>query len=105
MVRAGRDFPFSSGAHHVARAVLIRAEKRAAAMDALFPPGSRGSNGVSGPWDCERCFRRGELRVVIGTIPVAHPFPDIAAHVVEPVAIRRKLCDRRDSGEPSSPAS
>ena len=44
---------------------------------------------------------RSQLGVVVGAIPVAHPLPDVPADVVEPVAVRRKLRDRRDAGERS----
>src|SRR5437773_11323200 len=40
----------------------------------------------------------GELRVVIRTIPVAAPLPDVAGHVVKAVTIRRKFRDRCDAG-------
>src|SRR6266487_2944379 len=40
----------------------------------------------------------GELRVVIRTIPIAAPLPDVAGHVVKAVTIRRKFRDRCDAG-------
>src|SRR5437773_10222639 len=40
----------------------------------------------------------GELRVVIRTIPVAAPLPDVAGHVVKAVTIRWKFRDRCDAG-------
>src|SRR5438874_13722277 len=39
-----------------------------------------------------------ESLVVVRTIPIAAPFPDIAGHVVRTVAIRRKRFHRRDAG-------
>src|SRR5215469_1679890 len=36
MIGTGADFPFSSGPHYIARAVLIRAQERSAPMGALF---------------------------------------------------------------------
>ena len=66
----------------------------------FFTPGSPGSNDVAGP-----CGLRATLpvaassRVVVGAIPVAHPLPDVPGHVIEAVAVRRKLRDRRDARE------
>ena len=39
----------------------------------------------------------GELRVVVGPIPVAGPLPDVAGHVVEAVAVGRELRHRPDA--------
>src|SRR5262249_46228194 len=38
-------------------------------------------------------------RVVTGRVPVGAPLPDVAGHVVKPVAVRRVRCDRGRSGE------
>src|SRR5438132_11522520 len=43
--------------------------------------------------------RFGELRIIVGPVPIAAPLPDIPGHVVKAVAIGRKLRDRRDTGE------
>src|SRR5882724_4682140 len=42
----------------------------------------------------------GQGLVIIGTIPIAAPFPDIALHVVQTVAIRWKRFHRRNAGIP-----
>ncbi len=49
--------------------------------------------------DCAPRRSPGQLepRVIVGPIPVAAPLPDVAGHVVKPVAVRRKLPDRRDA--------
>ena len=66
----------------------------------LFTPGSSGSNDDAGPWrvPCD-ARRRGQRGVVVGPIPVAHPLPDVAAHVVEPIAVGRELGHRGDARE------
>ena len=43
---------------------------------------------------------RRQLRVVVGPIPIAHPFPDIAGDVIQPIAVGGKLRHGRDAGEP-----
>src|SRR5688572_11399819 len=43
--------------------------------------------------------RRTEPREEAGAVPVADPFPDIAANVVEAVAVRGKLRDGSNAGE------
>src|SRR5262245_552744 len=40
-----------------------------------------------------------ELRVVVGPIPIAAPFPNVAADVVKSVGVRRELRDGRNAGE------
>ena len=63
-------------------------------------PGSDGIERRVGPLRIARdAARRGELRVVVGPVPVAHPLPHVAGHVVEAVAVGRKLRDRRDPDE------
>ena len=97
MVRAGTDITLPARANHVARAVLIGAEKGAAAMDAFLHAGFVGIERVGRTLRVARDGSgRSQLGVVVGAIPVAHPLPDVPTHVVEPVAVRRKLRDRRD---------
>ena len=87
-------------ADRIPRAILIGAEKRSAAMDAFLHAGFAGIERVG--WTLripgDGSGRR-QLRVIVGAIPVAHPLPDVPAHVIEPVPVRRELCDRRDARE------
>src|SRR5205809_971163 len=101
VVRGGPDFAFAAGADHVTGAILVRAQVRAAALDALLLPRLRG---------IERALRAlrvarddpgaRESLVVVGVVPVAHPFPGVAGDVIQPVARRR---ERSDSGESRVP--
>src|SRR4029079_5458336 len=81
------DLAFAASAHHVARAILIGAEEGPATHHAL---GLRRFRWIERrlvtAWtrrDATRC----ERSVVVGPVPVADPLPDIARHVVEPVAV------------------
>ena len=61
----------------------------------LFRGFSRVERRIRSLWiHCHAaCF--GQLRVVIRPIPIATPFPNVARHVVEAVAICRELSHRR----------
>src|SRR5262245_60941375 len=100
MVGAGADLAPAARADDVARAVLIGAEKRPAAMDllGLLRLGRIERRDRAARIACDAACRR-ELRIVIGTIPVADPLPDVSRHVVEAVRIRGKLRDRREACE------
>src|SRR5436853_3209994 len=80
MIAPGADFAFASCPDHIARAVLVGAEERAAAVDALFfgrlarikaalRP-LRIAHHASGPR---------ELIVIIRPIPIVAPFPHVAS--------------------------
>src|SRR4029079_12460111 len=40
---------------------------------------------------------RGQLRVVVRSVPIADPLPHVAGDVVKPVPVRRKLRHRRET--------
>ena len=98
MIRAGAAFTLAPRAHHVARTVLVGAQERSTTLHALLlgrlarVEGRVGALRVS----CDASTPR-ELRVVVGSIPIAHPFPDVAGDIVQSVAVRRKLRDRPDA--------
>jgi hypothetical protein len=71
MVRGGVGLAFPAGAGHVAGAVLIAAEKGAAAHHSLRHAGLGGVRGVSGAGRVSRDSARGRPRVGVGAIPVA----------------------------------
>src|SRR5260370_21737901 len=48
--------------------------------------------------DCQ-ATRFAELRIIVGPVPIAAPFPNVAGHVVKTVAIGGKFRDRRDPGK------
>src|SRR5215469_7292965 len=97
MIRAGADFTFSPSTHDIARTILICAQKRSAALHALFlgwfgrVEGRVRTLGIA----CD-CTCRRKLLVVIRSIPIAGPLPNVSCHVIQAIAIRRKLLDRRD---------
>src|SRR5439155_17470164 len=41
----------------------------------------------------------GTFGVIIRSIPIAAPFPDVARHVVKPITVGRETCDRRRPAE------
>src|SRR5438094_9495815 len=98
MVCSRVDFAFATRAHDVARAILIGAEEGAAAMNFLLL--ARFGWIVGRGWtlrvarDASHC---GESRVIVRTIPVAGPLPDVAGHVIEAVAVWWILCGGRDA--------
>jgi hypothetical protein len=86
MVGAGADLSFPSGANHVARAILIRAQKRAASHGSLGLVGfARIERGNWTGWIIGRPASLGKLQLVVRAIPVAHPVPDISGHVVQAI--------------------
>src|SRR5580765_775202 len=100
MVGACGDITFPTRPDHVARAVLIGAEKRSTAMDPFLDAGFVGIERVG--WTARvsgDSTSRLKLCVIFGAIPVAHPFPDVPGHVVQAVAVWRKLADLREAAE------
>src|SRR6185436_15535672 len=85
------------GPDHVAGAVLLGAKEGATAVHALGLArlcgikAGRGAAGIAG-------HAAGERRVVVGSIPVADPFPDVTRHVVEAVTVGRELRHGSDAG-------
>ena len=80
----------------IASAVIGGTQMRTALDDAArrLPVGDTGGHK----------FRTGGIDGIhtrmTGPIPVARPLPDIANHIVEPVAVRLEASDRRGSGMP-----
>src|SRR5215211_2283554 len=98
MIRSRVDFAFAASADDVARAILLIAKKGAAAMDPLLLVRlSRVKWRVRPLWIGRDSTFICERLVVIRAIPIAAPFPYIAGHVVETVAIWRKRFHRRDA--------
>src|SRR5438445_10736650 len=99
MIGAGVDFAFAACADDVAGTILLIAKKRAAPMDALLLVRlSRIKCRIRPLWIARDSAFAGERLVVIRAIPVAAPFPNVAGHVVKPIAIWRKRFHRRDAG-------
>src|SRR5262245_11284513 len=83
IIPARADRALAAGAENVSTAILIGAEKRSTAKDALFWVGFGG---------VERRFRalriacaattRGELGIIIRTVPITNPFPGVSGNVV-----------------------
>src|SRR6266436_1856086 len=91
MIRARVKFAFAACADDVAGTILLIAKKRAAPMDPfLLVRLSRIKRRIGSLWIARDFAFVGEHLVVIGAIPVAAPFPNVAGHVVKPVAIGRK---------------
>src|SRR5271165_7168475 len=90
MVGSAGWFGLPAPADLIARAELIGAQKRPASNDALddtwFLRIEAGGGTLRIRGDVAR---RGERLVVIGAVPIGRPFPDIARHVVQAVAVRR----------------
>src|SRR5271169_2026523 len=92
MIGPSGNFAFASCAHYIARAVLVSAQKRSAAVNFLFFGRLRGIKRRVRPLRISRhascdC----QLLVVVRAIPVTGPLPHIACHVIQAVTIRRKL--------------
>src|SRR5947207_8323992 len=89
MIGARVEFAFAACADNVPRTILLVAKKRAAPMDALFLVRlSRIKWRIRPLWIARDSAFVGERLVIIRAIPIAAPFPDVACHVVEPIAIR-----------------
>src|SRR6266576_6430966 len=97
MIAAGAHLSFAASADHVARAILIRAKERTSPMDAFLLAGlKRVERDIRPLWVVRKTTLLSQLRVIVGPIPIAAPFPDVAADVVQAVAIWRELrhgCD------------
>src|SRR5271170_3408276 len=83
VIRSRADFAFTPRPHDIARAVLIGAEERSAAMNFFrltgfiriirrIRPSRIASNGAS-------C---GQFLVIVWTIPIIRPLPNIPSHVI-----------------------
>src|ERR1044071_2640139 len=99
MIRSGVDLALTARANNVTRAVVLIAKERTTTMHALLLVRFGGIEGRIGPLWVPRYFAiLCQLRVIIGTIPIAAPSPDVARHVEEAVLIREKLRDWSDPG-------
>src|SRR6267378_5992577 len=100
MVAPCADLSFTPRAHHITCAILIGAQKRAAAMHALFFGGLRRIERSVRPLRVAGdATQRRELLKIIGAVPVATPLPDVPSHVVESVTVRGKLRHRSNAGK------
>src|SRR5688572_7733105 len=97
VVGARAHVALAARADHIARAILVRAEKRPAAMHTLRHAGLTGIERLSGARGIarNRLFGR-QLRIIVRPVPVADPLPDVAADIVEAIPVSGKLCDRCD---------
>src|SRR5262245_26078520 len=87
----GIDFAFAARADDVTRTILLVAKKRAAAMNTfLLVRLSRIKRRVRSSRIARDSSFVGQALVVIRPIPIAAPFPNVAGHIVKPIAIRRK---------------
>src|SRR5262245_17195924 len=88
MIAARIDLALAPAANHVARAILIRAQERATPMHSLSFLRLRRIERCVRPLRIAShfAFLRQEL-VIVRSVPVRAPFPDISGHVVEPVAV------------------
>src|SRR6266516_6827711 len=99
MIGARVDFAFAARADDVAGTILLIAKKRAAPMDALLLVRLSWIKCRIRPlWIARHSVFVGEYLVIIRAIPIAAPFPNVAGHVVEPIAMRRKRFHRGDAG-------
>ena len=91
MIAAAGDFALAARADHVASAVLLGAKERATSMHAFGLARLGGVEAARGPLRVASHPARGLVGIGIRAIPIRAPFPDIAGHVVEAVAIGREL--------------
>src|SRR5215831_15540513 len=81
MLGTRTDLALTSGADHVTRTILIRAQERSASHNPLGLIGlvriKRGSRPM---WIVCHAASRNKLSVVVRTIPVAYPLPDVSSH-------------------------
>src|ERR1700757_1419504 len=100
MICSCGNLALASSSDHVARAVLIRAQKRTPAVD-LFLFGR--FRGIEGSFRAFRIARHsanlGELSVVVRAIPVGGPLPNVPGHVIKPVTIGQEVADGGDANE------
>src|SRR5579862_3294743 len=100
VIAAGGDLALAARADHVARAILVCAEKGTSTMDPFF---LRWLGGVVRRFRALGVARhpalRGQCREVVGPIPIAAPLPNVSGHVVKPVTVRWELRDGSEAGE------
>src|SRR3954471_4307702 len=96
MTRAGTHFSLAACADDITGAVLIGTEERTAAVRPFllgwFIRIERGGRAL---WIARDAALFSEPRVIIRPVPIAGPLPDVAGHVVQPIAVRRIPRDRR----------
>ena len=68
-------------------------------MHAFGLPGLGGVEAARGPLRVASHTARGLFGIGVRAIPIRAPFPDVAGHVVQAVAVGRELADGRDAGE------
>ena len=100
VVCAGADFALAARANHVARAELIGAEKRPAAMHPFLHARFSGIERVGRTLRVARdAADRRQLTVVVRAIPIADPLPDVADDVMEPDAFAGNRATRAIPGK------
>ena len=96
VVAAGVRRAFSPRTQKIAAAILIGAQERTTLLNTFRHTGVRrvvaigGSLGIP---DYASLFS--ERLIVIRTVPIGRPLPDIPTHVAEPIPIRRIRADGR----------
>src|SRR5207249_3273327 len=76
----------ASSACDITGAILIRAEKRSATLDAFAHAGLTGIETIGGSGRIHRnVSRRREALIIIGTVPVGGPLPHVARHIEKSV--------------------
>src|SRR5689334_3204047 len=99
MIRPGVDFAFTAGADDIARTILLVAKKRSAAMHPFLLVRLRGvERRLRSLWVSRDPAFVHKCLVIIGTIPIAAPFPHVSSHVVQAIAVWWKGFHRRDAG-------
>ena len=95
VIRSRAGLSLAAAAGNIAAAVLVRAKERTAAQHAL--PHARFARVEAICWalgiHCSLAARR-ERYIVVGTVPIRGPLPDVARHVRQSVSVRWKRSDR-----------
>ena len=88
VICASVDITFAACANDVARAILIVAKERAAAVHSLFLVWlGRIKGRIGALWIVRYAAFIGQHPVVIGAIPIGAPFPNVSRHVVKTITI------------------
>src|SRR4051812_21883621 len=90
VVAACAGFTFASSAHHITCAILGCTEKRAPAMNMLFLFRLRGIKRSVRSWRIVDNPSICQLLVIVGTVPIPAPLPNITSHVIEAIIIGGK---------------
>src|ERR1017187_1766490 len=84
VIRSRAGLTFTTGARHIAGAVLFRAQKRSSLLHALCYAWFARIKAVHRSLRiANHCAGCRDLLVVIGAIPICAPLPDVSGHVGE----------------------